>query len=189
MGVCRLWARLPCLSPASRCFWAVCTPASGIADAAFLNSQMVSLHVLTILASFALFALAFGCAALYLVQNRAAQSAQQVHEVAAPPALARHARYRRLSQRRVRPAPAHARPGAGHRLHLQRRGQVRRPPAGLPTRTRWFRSPPGGCTSPISAARLGLGWRGVRLQYILLAGLVLALAVYALPTSTHHFTR
>ena len=37
-------------------------------------------------------------------------------------------------------------------------------------------------------ARLGLGWRGVRLQYILVIGLVVALALYVLPTSTHHFT-
>ena len=37
------------------------------------------------------------------------------------------------------------------------------------------------------AARLGFGWRGVRLQYVLLAGFALALLVYVLPTSTHRF--
>jgi hypothetical protein len=37
-------------------------------------------------------------------------------------------------------------------------------------------------------ARLGLGWRGIRLQYILVVGLLVALALYVLPTSTHHFT-
>ena len=36
-------------------------------------------------------------------------------------------------------------------------------------------------------ARLAANWRGVRLQYILLAGLAVALALYAVPTSTHRF--
>jgi ABC-type transport system involved in cytochrome c biogenesis permease subunit len=37
-------------------------------------------------------------------------------------------------------------------------------------------------------ARLMVGWRGVRLQYILLIGIICAFAVYALPTaSAHHF--
>ena len=36
-------------------------------------------------------------------------------------------------------------------------------------------------------ARLAAGWRGVRLQYILLIGLLIALALYAIPSTLHHF--
>jgi len=37
-------------------------------------------------------------------------------------------------------------------------------------------------------ARLGLGWQGVRLQYILVVGLLLAMALYLAPTTTHRFS-
>lgn len=159
---------------------------NGLADAAFLNSQMVNLHVLTILASFALFALAFGCAALYLVQNRMLKarhlqaSTRRLPSLATLDTVAYH-------------SVAYALPlltlGLVLGIAYIYSGAVATPPA------RWFSDPHTllscaiwGLYVAYLGARLGLGWRGVRLQYILLAGLVLALAVYALPTSTHRFT-
>ena len=146
---------------------------------------MVSLHVLTILASFALFALAFGCAALYLLQNKLLKK-RDVHEslrrlpsLATLDTVAYH-------------SVAYALPlltlGLTLGIAYIYSGAVHIPPA------RWFADPhttlsfaAWGLYIVYLGARLGLGWRGVRLQYILLAGLVVALAIYALPTSTHHF--
>ncbi|HLV81050.1 MAG TPA: cytochrome c biogenesis protein CcsA, partial [Chthonomonadaceae bacterium] len=51
-------------------FWGVASARGPIEDNPVLNGQLVSMHVLAILASFGLLALAFGCAALYLLQNR-----------------------------------------------------------------------------------------------------------------------
>jgi ABC-type transport system involved in cytochrome c biogenesis permease subunit len=38
------------------------------------------------------------------------------------------------------------------------------------------------------AARLLAGWRGQRLNYLLIAGLVVTLALYFVPSSTHRFS-
>ncbi len=159
---------------------------NGMANGAFLSSQMVSLHVLTILASFALFALAFGCAALYLFQNKllkrrhVPESLRRLPSLAALDTLAYH-------------SVAFALPALTLGLALGiiyiYSGAVTTPPA------QWFSDPhtlvsfmAWGLYVAYLGARLGLGWRGVRLQYILLAGLFLTLALYTLPTSTHHFT-
>jgi ABC-type transport system involved in cytochrome c biogenesis permease subunit len=37
-------------------------------------------------------------------------------------------------------------------------------------------------------ARLLAGWRGTRLNYLLIVGLAVTLAIYFVPTTTHRFT-
>lgn len=157
-----------------------------LADAAFLNSQMVNLHVLTILASFALFAIAFGCAALYLLQNRLLK-ARNVHEsLRRLPSLAT---LDTIAFQSVAFALPSLTVGLALGIAYLYSGTLDTPPG------RWFADPHTLISLGVwslyivyMTARFALGWRGVRLQYILLAGLVLALAVYALPTTTHHFT-
>lgn len=154
-----------------------------VAQTSLLRSQIVSLHVLSILASFALFALAFGCAILYLLQNRLLKE-----RAVAPP-------LRRL------PALATLDFVAYHSVAY-----------GLPLLTvglalgiaylylrhlsgHWFADPHNIVSFAVwllylayLGARLALGWRGVQLQYLLLAGMVIVLALYGLPTSTHQFS-
>ena len=160
---------------------------SGLANGAFLSSQMVSLHVLTILASFALFALAFGCAALYLIQNKLLKQRHVPDGLRRLPSLAT---LDTLAYHSVAYALPSLTLGLALGIIYIYSGAVTVPPA------RWFSDPhtlvsfaAWGLYVAYLGARLGLGWRGVRLQYILLAGLLLTLAPYALPTSTHHFTR
>ena len=161
---------------------------NGVANAAFLNSKMISLHVLAILASFALFAFAFGCATLYLLQNRLLK-ARDVHKS-----------LRRLPSLSTLDTVAYH--SVAYALPLLTLGLV----LGIiyiysgysgtetPPPSHWYLD--SHTVVSFAAwilyvlylgARLGLRWRGVRLQYILIAGLILVLAVYALPTTTHHF--
>lgn len=157
-----------------------------IAETPLLAGQIVSLHVLAILASFGLFAVAFGCAALYLLQNRLLK---QPH----PSAL-----FRRLPPLATLDSVAYH--AVAYALPLLTIGLA----LGM---ARIFR---GGLTTPTAAwftdahtiasfgtwllylcylsLRLLAGWRGVRLQYVLLLGMVVALALYVVPTSTHRFT-
>lgn len=159
---------------------------NALADTAFLNSKMVSMHVLPILASFALFALAFGCAALYLLQNRLLKAGDIHKSLRRLPSLS-------TLDTVAYHSVAYALPlltlGLVLGIVYIYNGALTTPPAN------WFLDTHNivsfaawGLYVVYLGARLGLGWRGVRLQYILIAGLVLALAVYALPTSTHRFT-
>ena len=166
-------------------FWGSLHAQNVLANAAYINNQMVSLHVLAILASFALFALAFGCATLYLVQNRLLKAPHVPDTLRRLPSLSTLDGVAYHSVAFALPLLT-----LGLTLGIVFIYSGVRPQ----TSAHWFADP----TTLLSfvawalyvvylAARLGLGWRGVRLQYILLAGLVLALAVYALPSSMHHF--
>ncbi|HZT43853.1 MAG TPA: cytochrome c biogenesis protein CcsA [Chthonomonadaceae bacterium] len=166
-------------------FWGVAHARGPIEDNPVLKSQLVSMHVLAILASFGLLALAFGCAALYLLQHRLLKS----HRVGGL--------FRRLPSLQTLDtvayhSVAYALPllTLGLLLGLVEvfSGRLSSPPSA------WLRDAhtiASGVTWLLYvfylAARLGAGWRGVRLQYILLAGLFVALALYAVPTSTHRF--
>ena len=157
-----------------------------IASAPALRSQIITLHVLAIVAGFGLFAVAFGCAALYLLQNRALREkpAQGLFRKLPPLATLDAVAYRCV---------AFALPlltlGLAIGFEQAYTGTVTH---SIPT---WFADPRIVLSLVVwfnyvlyLGARLLLGWRGVRLQYILLVGMLIALAVYLVPTSTHRFS-
>lgn len=166
-------------------FWAVLHAHGPVATTPVLAGRIVSLHVLAILASFALFVVAFGCAALYLLQNRLLTR----HGVAGlfrrlPPL----ATLDRIAYRSV----AFALPLLTLGLAT---GIVRVFGGDLPgPASVWFTDPHTLVSlatwllyATYLTARLGIGWRGVRLQYILLTGPLIVATLYFVPTSTHHF--
>lgn len=166
-------------------FWGVIHEHGPVAPTPVLKGRLVSLHVLTIVASFALFVVAFGCAALYLVQNRLLK--------------ARHSkgRFRRLPPLETLDtvayhAVAYALPllTVGLALGMARvfEGGLAGSPAGWLLDWHTLASVATWCLYvAYLLARLAAGWRGVRLQYILIVGLVVALALYFVPSSTHRF--
>lgn len=150
-----------------------------------LAGQLVSVHVMAVLASFGLFAVSSSCAILYLMQNRLLK--QRRHN-----ALFRRLPALETLDRTAYYAVAYAMPFLTLGLVL---GILRTFGGGL-------NHPPGAfLTDPhtIAAlftwllyliyflARLLLGWRGARLQYLLIMGLCVALSLYFIPTTTHHF--
>lgn len=157
-----------------------------IAATPALRSQIITLHVLAIVTGFGLFAVAFGCAALYLLQNRALREkpAQGLFRKLPPLATLDAVAYRSV---------AFALPlltlGLAIGFEQALSGTVTHSVA------TWFADPRIVLSLVVWAnyvvylgARLLLGWRGVRLQYILLVGMLIALAVYLVPTSTHRFS-
>lgn len=157
-----------------------------IAAAPALRTQIITLHVLAIVAGFGLFAVAFGCAALYLMQNRALREkpAQGLFRKLPPLATLDAVAYRSV---------AFALPlltlGLGIGFEQALTGTVSHPFRA------WFADPRIVLSLVVwfnyviyLAARLIFGWRGVRLQYILLIGMLIALTVYLVPTSTHRFS-
>ena len=151
-----------------------------------LRSQIINLHVLAIVAGFGLFAVAFGCAVLYLLQNRALREkpGQGLFRKLPPLASLDAVAYRSV---------AFALPlltlGLGIGFEQAFAAAATHSVATMFADPRivlsvvvWFNY------VVYLGARLLLGWRGVRLQYILLAGMVIALALYLIPTSTHRFS-
>jgi ABC-type transport system involved in cytochrome c biogenesis permease subunit len=156
-----------------------------VAEAGILANRVVSWHVMAILASFGLFFLAAGCAVLYLVQHRQLKSHavgglfRRLPPLASLDSLSYH-------------AVVYALPLLTLGLIL---GIIKVFDASVGM------SPTAWLTDPHTlmaftawflyifylAARLAAGWRGVRLQYILLIGLLLTFALYFVPTSTHRF--
>jgi HemX protein len=157
-----------------------------VAETPLLHDARVSLHVMAILASFALFVLAFGCAVLYLAENRLLKR----HAAAAS--------WRMLPPLKTLDTVAYK--SVAYALPLLTLGialgLARAFGAGLSQPPRAFLLDPHTISSMVTwslyvfymAARLLAGWRGVRLQYVLVAGLLLVLAVYAIPTTTHKFS-
>jgi ABC-type uncharacterized transport system permease subunit len=148
-----------------------------------LTSRVVSLHVMAILASYGLFVLAFGCAALYLLQN------QRLKEHKAG------GMFRRLPPLTTLDSVAYH--AVAYALPLLTIGLGLGIAYGVNTHlsTSKFLADPHTIVSIVTwllyvlylSARLVFGWRGVRLQYILLLGLPIALALYAIPSSIHQF--
>lgn len=166
-------------------FWGFIQFRSPIAANPILKSQIVSLHVLAILVSFALFALAFGCAALYLLQNHLLKEKnvsplfRRLPPLATLDSVAYH-------------SVAYALPllTIGLALGIARiyGGGLAAPPGAWFADPRVIASFVAWCLYVLYVgARLLVGWRGVRLQYIVVAGLLLVLAVYVLPSTTHQF--
>jgi ABC-type transport system involved in cytochrome c biogenesis permease subunit len=156
-----------------------------VTDAQIIANRLVSLHVLAILFSFALFVLAFGAAILYLIQNRLLKQHQIGGLFRRLPPLET---LDRLSYHSV----ACALPLLTLGITL---GFVQVMTASPRfSLTAWL-SDPHTLMSLAAwllyvfylAARLASGWRGIRLQYVLIVGLVVVLSLYVMPTSTHHF--
>ena len=156
-----------------------------VADATLLKSRVVSLHVLAILASYALFALAFGCASLYLLQNRILKAHRTGNALRRLPSLG-------TLDNVAYHAVAYALPlltlGLTLGIAYIYSGALHGPRApwltdihNLVAFATWL------LYVVYLGARLGLKWQGVRLQYILVLGLVMALTLYIVPTSTHRF--
>ena len=167
-------------------FSAILEAHSPIAASREITGQAVNLHVLAILASYGLLAVAFGCAAIYLLQSRLLKR-KQIH-----PALRRLPPLETLD-RTAYHAVAYALPllTLGLALGLVRvfGGGLHSPPAV------WLSDPhnlsafaPWLLYIGYLTARLAMGWRGVRLQYILIVGLLITLALYLIPSSSHRFS-
>jgi ABC-type transport system involved in cytochrome c biogenesis permease subunit len=157
-----------------------------IAATPVLRSQIITLHVLAIVAGFGLFAVAFGCAALYLLQNRALREkpAQGLFRKLPPLATLDATAYRSvafaLPLLTLGLAIGFEQAFTGTVTHSI--GTWIADPRIVLSLVVWFNY------VLYLGARLLLGWRGVRLQYILLVGMLIAFAVYLVPTSTHRFS-
>jgi ABC-type transport system involved in cytochrome c biogenesis permease subunit len=166
--------------------WGLAHARGPVAPTPALKGHLVTLHVLAILASFALFVLAFGCAMLYLVQNRLLKE-RNIKGL-----------FRRLPPLETLDSVAYhavavALPLLTVGLALGILRAIEGGVSGSPQRSwlldahtlasigTWF------LYVVYLAARLLTGWRGVRLQYILIAGLFVALALYFVPSSMHQF--
>lgn len=154
-----------------------------VADRKILETQVISLHVAAILLSYSLFACAFGCAALYLLATRLLKGRRPARALRYFPPLGTLDRVAFETVAFGLPlltlgiglgAMYEARLGEPPRFWLM-------DPHNLVAYATWL------LYGFYMAARLALGWRGVRLQYLLLAGLVIALALYFVPSPTHHF--
>ena len=156
-----------------------------ITEAQIIANRLVSLHVLAILFSFALFVIAFGAAVLYLVQNHLLKQ-RQIGGL-----------FRRLPpldtlDRTAFHSVAYALPLLTLGITL---GFVQVMTASPKfSLAAWF----GDAHTLMSLAawllyvfyfvvRLASGWRGIRLQYVLIFGLAVVLSLYIMPTSMHRF--
>jgi len=164
-------------------FWGLVHSQAPVADSPLISQRIVSLHVLTTVASFALFALAGGCAGLYVLQNRQLKAHhgkslfRKLPPLATLDSLAYHAVAYGLPLLTIGLSTGI--------LYIYR--------TGIPSNA-WWADPKTIVSFVVWAlyiaylsARLAAGWRGVRLQYILLAGLVIASALYVVPGPTHQF--
>ena len=182
-------ARLPALGSISllaAClmfFWGLIHARGPVAETHHLSERIVSLHVLATVASFALFALAGACAGLYILQSRQlkAHNPRSLFRRLPPLATLDSMAYH---------AVAYGLPLLTLGLSL---GILYIYRSGMPTHFWW--ADPKTIVSFVVwllyilylAARLAAGWRGVRLQYVLLAGLIIAPALYVIPGPTHQF--
>jgi HemX protein len=164
-------------------FWGLVHARGPVAETPLLSQRIVSLHVLATVGSLALFALAGGCAGLYILQNRLLKAHDGKGMFRRLPALAT---LDSLAYHSV----AFGLPLLTLGLSL---GILYVYRSGMPAQAWW--ADPKTIVSFVVwflyivylAARLAAGWRGVRLQYILLAGLLIAPALYAIPGPTHQF--
>ena len=164
-------------------FWGLVHAHGPVAETPLLSQRIVSLHVLATVASFALFALAGGCAGLYILQNRLlkAHNGKGLFRRLPPLATLDSVAYH---------AVAFGLPLLTLGLSL---GILYVYRAGVPALAWW--ADPKTIVSFVVwllyivylSARLVAGWRGVRLQYILLVGLVIAPCLYLVPGPTHQF--
>jgi ABC-type uncharacterized transport system permease subunit len=148
-----------------------------------IRSRIISIHVLIILFSFALFALAACCAIFYVWQYGILKHPD------------RRALFKRLPPLETVDSMAYhlvsfALPlltlglilGIVRAMHGGLKGNWIADPHTIMSMAVWF------VYCGYLGARLAGGWRGTRLNYLLIAGLVVTLALYFVPSSTHRFT-
>ena len=165
-------------------FWGLVHAGGPIAESPMLSQRIVSLHVLATVLSFVLFALGGVCAALYLLQHRTLKKTPANGLFRRLPPLAT---LDTLSYRSVAFALPFLTLGLILGIAYIYRG-------GVPITPNWWLDP----KTVVSFATWGLyifyfsvrrlaGWSGVKLQYVLIAGLVAAIALYLIPGTTHKF--
>jgi ABC-type transport system involved in cytochrome c biogenesis permease subunit len=158
-------------------------PAEPAAVAPLLDSRLVSLHVVAILFAYGLLVLAFGCAALYLLQHRMLKRKRVLGGLFGklpPLASLEHLGFTLV---------AFAFPLLTIGLAA---GVIRAATGGL---DRGWSADPKVLASSVTWLVYGLylglhglaHWRGPRANYLLLGGLFAALVTYFVPTNAHHF--
>ncbi len=166
-------------------FWALLHSGRPPAETRLIETQVISLHVMAILISYSLFTLAFVCALLYLIQNRLLKARKVIGTLRRIPPLA-------TLDNIAFQAVAYGLPllTAGLALGIAYLAHLSPPPAA----SIWLKDPHNLAAYIVwliyafyLVARMALGWRGVRLQYILITGLLIALLLYIVPGPTHRF--
>lgn len=148
-----------------------------------VRSRIINFHILIVIVSFALFALAACCAVFYIWQYGALKHPDK------------RALFRKLPPLETVDSFAYhlvafALPLLTLGLLL---GIVRAASGGL--KGNWLLDPHTIISiamwlvySGYLVARVAAGWRGTRLNYLLIAGLVVALAIFFVPSTAHRFT-
>jgi ABC-type uncharacterized transport system permease subunit len=162
-------------------FMALATSGASMAATAEMRRGIVSMHVLLIVFSFAFFALAACCAVLYVWQygllkkhTRGAQF-KRLPPLEKVDSLAYHLVAFALPMLTIGLALGIARAASLHNNWLS-------DPKTIMSFVAWVVY--GGY---LTARTLG-GWRGTRLNYLLIAGLAVTLALYFVPSATHRFS-
>lgn len=151
-----------------------------------IRSRVISLHVLLVLFSFALFALAACCAVFYVWQ----------YALLKRPDSRQHALFRRLPPLETADSLAfHLVALALPLLTLGLILGIVRAMGSVSTSSAWYADVytimsfvAWAVYGLYLVTRLAAGWRGTRLNYLLIAGFVLTLALYFLPSTTHRFS-
>lgn len=166
-------------------FWGLTRAGETATSTPLLHGLLVSLHVLAFVASLGMFVVAFVCAGLYILQNRLLRERhtpalfRNLPPLATLDSVAYHAVAFGLPLLTIGLALGIARVFGGGLNH---------PPAVWLRDTKTIASFATWCVYLFYVLlRLAAGWRGVRLQYVLLVGFVFAVALYAMPTTTHMF--
>lgn len=164
-------------------FWGLVHVRGPVAESPLISQRIVSLHVLATVGSFALFALAGGCAGLYILQSRQlkAHNSKTLFRKLPPLATLDSVAYHAVAYG----LPLLTLGLTTGILYIYR--------AGMPANAWWL--DPKTIVSFVVwllyiaylSARLAAGWRGVQLQYILLIGFAIAAALYVVPGPTHQF--
>lgn len=166
--------------------WGLLNAGRPAVDNRVIESQVISIHVMAIVVGIALFVLAFACACLYLLQNRLLKARRVGRPLRFLPPLATLDRVAYLSVAYGLPFLSLGLAlGIAYLLTHMRAGQ---------SLLLWFLDPHNFAAFLLwfiyafyLLARLVWGWRGVRLQYVLVSGLPLMLVLYLLPSPTHRF--
>jgi ABC-type transport system involved in cytochrome c biogenesis permease subunit len=156
---------------------------SGFAGSPAVRTQIINIHVFLVLISLALFAIAACCAVFYIWQYGVLKHPDK------------RAMFRRLPPLETVDAIAYHLVAFG--FPLLTIGLILgfvRAAAGV-LHGNWLLDPHTLISiaawlvySGYLFARLFAGWRGTRLNYLLIAGLVVTLALFFIPSSTHRFT-
>jgi len=153
------------------------------AEAALLNSRLVSLHILAILFAFGLLVLAFGCAALYLTQYRLLKRKQLSGGLFGklPPLASLDQLAFALVAFAFPLLTVGLAAGFVQALAGGLRGVWGTDPMVLTSVVTWLVY---GVYLTLHAIAQ---WRGPRANYLLLGGLLAAVITYFIPTTTHRF--